>query len=128
MENELSYRKTPLPELFENLSTMNIGLTGKVFEKTGQLLDNQISSTAGDCLNIALSETEGLFNTALILLKQLADNLGKFDVEGQISGIHSVKEECESVLKVLETNKSEKIRSIKILCVCAGAAVAILLI
>ena len=128
MESELTYRRTPLPELFLKLSINRPGVLGSVFEKTGKLLEAKLNSSVESCIGVAIDEVEGVSKSAVIVLNQLAANLGKFDVEGQVNGIRSVAEESRSILKSLEENKTEKLRGIKTLGVCAGAAVAILLI
>ncbi len=128
MENELLYRRTPLPDLCRRVSGDATGKITHIFDKLASILDTQVSSNVEQCMHIALSETEGLSKEFTSVMKQLGNNLGKYDIEGQINGIRSVKDECGSVLKSLENNQSERVRSIKTLGLCAGAAVAILLI
>ena len=128
MENELTYRKIPLPDLCRMVSSMNVGVVGKFFDKTATILDSKISSTVESCVQISLSEVDGISKMLDSVLRQLGNTLGKFDIDGQVTGIRSVKEECRSLMKTLEFNQKEKIRSIRTLGVCAGAAVAILLV
>lgn len=128
MESELTYRRIPLPDICRMIGSMNIGLIGKIFAKVATLLDAKTSSSVVSCMQIALLDVDGVSRNLTPVMKQLGCNLGKFDVDGQIVGIRSVKEECRSILKSLETNQTEKMRSIKTLGVCAGAAVAILLV
>ena len=62
-----------------------------------------------------------------VLLK-IGKILGKFDIDGQIKGIETVKEECIAILKSLSEHQRERSRSIKTIGICAGVAIAILLI
>ena len=128
VENELTYRHSPLPELFCMFSSRDSGPIGKVLVRTGEMLNEQISASVNDCMNIAITEAEGLSDKLVNVLKQLGNDLGKFDIDGQLNCISAVKVSCELLLKSISTKQTEKVRSMKTIGICAGAAVAILLI
>ena len=62
------------------------------------------------------------------LLAQLGYTLGRFDLDGQLQGIRSVSQRCEELLASIRNNRDERIRSYQTIGVCAGAALAIILI
>jgi len=54
--------------------------------------------------------------------------LGRFDLPGQLEGIQAVRKRCEESLESIRKNRNERLRSYQTLGVCAGAALAIILI
>ena len=76
----------------------------------------------------ALSQVQGLPKSIYSAFILLGNTLGKFDLEGQISGIDAVRSFCEQELNSLSANKQNRIRSYETLGICAGAALAVLLI
>ena len=128
MENMLLYQCTPLPELCRFAANESSGKLRQLCEKFASSLDMQISPNVSECMENVLSDTEGLSKKFAGIVKDLGMTLGKFDVDGQVNGIRSVRNNCESILKELETDQSMRIRSIKTIGICAGAAIAILLV
>ena len=62
------------------------------------------------------------------LLKELGKTLGRFDLPGQLRGIEGVRRSSRKALDQLERNRDVRLRSYQTLGLCAGAALAILLI
>ena len=62
------------------------------------------------------------------VMTELGDHLGRFDLQGQINGLEHCREHCVSKLKLLSDNKEKRLRSYQTLGLCAGAAIAILLV
>ena len=62
------------------------------------------------------------------LLVQLGQTLGRFDLSGQLQGIRAVQKRCEETLEMIRKNRDERLRSYQTLGVCAGAALAIILV
>ena len=62
------------------------------------------------------------------LIYQLGKSLGRFDLPGQLKGIAAAKESCKRELRELERNREQRLRSYRTLGLCAGAALAVLLI
>ena len=54
--------------------------------------------------------------------------IGKFNVNGQIKGFSSVNEACKQHLHRLSEGRDTRLRSYQTLGLCAGAALAILLV
>ena len=56
----------------------------------------------------------------------LGASLGRFDLQGQLQGIESVRAQCRKDLAELEDNRDQRLRSYQTLGLCAGCALAIL--
>ena len=128
MTSELKYRMTSLPELIGRASVHTSGALWQMFSALDRELTAQIAPNAESCLKIALEKTEGIPVLTGRILRMLGRNLGKFDLTGQISGINFVKDACRENLARIARDKKERLRSYRTLGVCAGIALAILLL
>lgn len=128
MESELQFSLSPLPELCRQAGRKIGGNLKNVFLDFGQELDWQQSPDVYSCLLEALRKNPGLTPKIKKLLMQLGHTLGKFDLPGQLRELEAVQTACALELKELENNKSDRLRSYQTLGLCAGAALAILLI
>lgn len=127
-ECELQYRLTPLPELCRNAAQECSGALQKLFLQLSKELEEQISPNVSSCMHAAIAVTNQLPNQTKQVLNLLGDSLGKFDLNGQIRGIESVRSECNRMLDALSENQDVRLRSYKTLGLCAGAALVILFI
>ena len=80
------------------------------------------------CMAAAIRESGELPNRIRSILAQLGHSLGRFDLEGQIQGIRTVRRRTEESLESIRKNRDERLRSYQTLGICAGAALAIILI
>jgi len=128
MTSELQYRMTPLPELIDRAACHTSGTLWQVFSALDRELATQIAPNAEACLRAALENTDGIPTLTGRVLRMLGRSLGKFDLAGQISGINFVKDACRENLNKLQKDKAERLRSYRTLGVCAGIALAILLL
>lgn len=124
---ELQYRLTPLPELCRLISAEQKNLVGQVFLRLSQELESQILPDVEACMNNCL-EKEELPKRLEEGLKLLGQNLGRFDLDGQLKGIEMVRNYCDRELEFLGKNREERLRSYQTLGLCAGAALAILFV
>ena len=99
-----------------------------VFMNTYRELKLQKLPDAGSCMSAALRKSGDLPVKIRRLLAQLGYTLGRFDLDGQLQGIRSVSQRCEELLASIRNNRDERIRSYQTIGVCAGAALAIILI
>ena len=127
LESELRYRLTPLPDLCCLVASSLSGNIGKVFRALHEELEQQIAPDAGCCMNVAVS-VANLSVISIQLLKDLGRTLGRFDLEGQVQGIEAVRKETLSALEQLVKDQDARLRSYQTLGLCAGAALAILLL
>ncbi|MBE6943559.1 MAG: hypothetical protein E7453_04770 [Ruminococcaceae bacterium] len=128
MSSELKYRMTSLPELIGRASAYTSGALWQVFSILDRELTTQIAPNAEACLKVAVENTEGIPVLTGKMLRMLGRNLGKFDLSGQISGINFVKDACRENLVRIAKDKKERLRSYRTLGVCAGIALAIILL
>lgn len=128
MECELQYRLTPLPELCRQAATESIGFLKQVFLSLANELEDQISPDVERCMLAALSGIKDIPRLTLHSLELLGRSLGRFDIQGQLMGLESVRSECRQHLDMLLKNQGVRLRSYKTLGLCAGAAIAILFI
>ena len=128
IECELKYRLTPLPDLCRNVAQEFNNIIGSVFSKLAVEMDKQISSDISDCLNAVLSTTESVPPITKEELILLGRNIGKFDLDGQLKGLETVKQDCKRNLNSLSFNRENRLRSYQTLGLCAGAALAILFV
>ena len=128
MESELRYRYTPLPQLCRLAGEQNYGKISKIFLLLADELDAQISPNASNCMAATLDKLEGLDTALCEVLKELGNNLGRFDADGQVRGMESVRNACQEKLQILSLNMDSRLRSYQTLGLCAGAAIAILFV
>lgn len=127
MEWELKYRMTELPELCGLVAAAAGGQVGKVFASLAEKL------TLGEVEDLSGSFQGILANLELTRpcrknLRLLGSSLGRYDLEGQLLGLEAVRHQCEKDLLSLEEGGRQRIRSYQTLTLCAGAALAILLL
>lgn len=127
MECELQFRLTPLPDLCRQAGREGSGPVAQVLLRLSQELDCQISPDVASCMQAALSSIEVPSHTARNL-ELLGASLGRFDMNGQLKGLESVRASCRRDLEALETNRDARLRSYQTLGLCTGAALAIIFI
>lgn len=128
MECELQFRLTPLPELLRLSAEMSSGIVESFFKSAHRELELHTTPNAGKCMLVALESCSNMPSAAKGLLTQLCKNIGKFDLEGQIKEIESIRTEARKILESHSKNMDTRLRSYKTLGLCAGAALIILFI
>lgn len=128
MEAELRYRLTPLPELCDMIARETSGILRSVFQNLCRELTERKLPDAGSCMAAVLQSTGEIPITIRRVLSHLGHSLGRFDLDGQLQGIQSVRKRCEHLLERIQKNRDERLRSYQTLGICAGMALAIVLI
>ena len=128
MESQLAYRLTPLPELFREASTLTSGTLGQVFEALSESLEFRCYPEVSGCMEAVLENAPQLPTQTHQALLSLGSTLGKLDLAGQRKELLTLRGECRRNLQALRRNRGERLRSIRTLGFCAGAALSILLI
>lgn len=128
LEADLQYRLTPLPELCRMAAGETKGLLRAVFLNLYRELKWQQLPDAGSCMYAAIQRSGEIPTKVRRLLVQLGHTLGRFDLPGQLQGIQSVRKRSEDTLADIRKNRDERLRSYQTLGICAGAALAIILI
>lgn len=125
---ELQYRMTPLPQLCRQGALECSGTLKNIFLSFADEMDKQVSADARTCMNTVLARYSDLPVHSTYILQQLANCLGRFDLAGQIKDLQMVSAECEERRSEMIKNKDSRLRIYQALGLCAGAALAILLI
>lgn len=128
MEWELSCRRTPLPQLLRSAAGTAQGELKKLLLELAGELELQIVPDAACCTAVVLDKFTRLPKSAMAVLTLLGQSLGRFDLEGQLGELASVKAECSRLLEEHCAGRESRIRNYQTLGLCAGAALAILFV
>ena len=128
MQQEMAYHLSPLPELCRMAAGETKGILRVVFMNLYRELKWQQLPDAGSCMYAAIQRSGEMPARVRRLLVQLGQTLGRFDLSGQLQGIRAVQKRCEETLEMIRKNRDERLRSYQTLGVCAGAALAIILV
>lgn len=124
---ELNFRLTPLAQLCELSAEQGKSLK-QVFRLFAEELDKQISPDPARCMDAALSRTEDISGCVVLFFREFGGTIGKFDLEGQVSELKSLREKCSNALCVLEKSRDIRIRNCQTLGFCIGVAMTIILL
>ena len=128
LENELQYRLTALPELCRLAANSTKGDLRRVFLNLHDELNSRKLPDAGSCMYAAIHKTGEIPAGVRRLLIRLGNGLGQFDLPGQLRELHAVRDRCQESLARIRNNREEQLRCCQTLGVCAGAALAVILI
>ena len=128
MECELQYRLTPLPELCRQVARHFKEMPGNVFYELSLEMDSLSVSDIESCVANVLNRLKKIPSITKDKIELFGRSVGRFDLEGQLKGIDAVRDDCRKTLKHLENNRENRLRSYQTLGLCAGAALAILLV
>ncbi|MBQ2785576.1 MAG: stage III sporulation protein AB [Oscillospiraceae bacterium] len=128
MESDLEYRLTTLSVLSKKTAEILTGSMQRLFFNFAKELDGQMAPDAAYCMTVALNNTPELPKKTVEYLRALGQNLGVFDLQGQLRGLESVRSNCMLAVTQMEQQRPQRVRSYETLGLCAGAALAILLI
>ena len=127
MVSELQSRHPPLSVLLRSALAGETGELAQFWEAVAQELDRQVMADAAECMAAVLEGSSfppGIRDGLLVL----GATLGRFDLEGQLRELEAVSEECGRRAELLGAQRDSRVRSCRALGLCAGAALAILLI
>ena len=127
MQCELQYRMTPLPELCRQAGEQERNAVGYVLLMLARELECKVSPDAEQSMCIVLENGGNLPVYTRKAFELLGSTLGRFDLDGQIMGLENVRAFCRSELDKLSENRNEKLRNYQTLGLCAGTALAIIL-
>ena len=128
MRCELEYRCIPLPDLCRKTAHITSDAISAYFTVLSKTLDGQVLPDPKSCCAYALSQQKNLPQSVRNVIQSLSDTLGCFDMNGQIEGLQATIKQAESVLEKLTLDQDVRLRSYQTLAICAGAALAILLV
>lgn len=128
MACELQYHMTPLPELCAMASAESEGTLGQVFSRLSEELENSTAPDVTAAMDAALRACVPLPEKTRDNLLLLGSSMGRFDLTGQLSALESVRASCRRDLEGFTANREIRLRNYQTLGLCAGAALAVLLI
>lgn len=128
MECELQYRLTPLPDLCKQAAEQRSGIIRDILLQLSLELNSQLLPDVSSCMHTVLANTSGTPQITQKVFEELGHSLGKFDLQGQLQGLEAARQQCRQALQVLTNNRDARLRSYQTLGICAGAALAIILI
>lgn len=126
--SELEFKLSPLPEICRTVSQTVGGCVGRIFTYLAAELDSQVCPNGACCMEAAVNTASDLPGSCRGYLLQLGKTLGRFDVAGQLSELSATKADCMEKLDKIRSEKDVRIRNYQTLGLCAGVALAILLI
>ena len=128
MENELEYQNSSLPVLCRQCAKHSAGQISAVFLLLSNEMEQQFKPDVFQCMQVVLDKI--CIQDAFIreTFRDLGKNLGGFHAGGQVSSLQRIRKNCEQELYNMKANKNNCVRSYQTLGLCAGAAIAILLV
>ena len=128
MACELQYRMTPLPELCRMASEETTGILRRVFHILSEELEQNTAPDVSAAMDTALRTGGELPEKTRDQLLALGRSMGRFDLTGQLSALESVRAGCRRDLEAFSAGREVRLRNYQTLGLCAGAALAIILI
>ncbi len=130
MKEQIVYRLTPLGELFTELAGLDDGEIAKFFAYCADVMRADRTSTlqAIFCDALRACGNLQLSRRTVRTLLSLALVLGKFDVDGQGRALDAAALRLADEIKELEENRHERCRGYRTIGICAGLAVAVILL
>lgn len=128
MEQDLRYRQLPLPDLLQNAMCQCDGVTLKVLTAYYHMLHRQATVDTEEGMKKILAEYQGISAQVREGFIKFARCIGQFDIAGQLITFANIREELTEAIKHMTKDHAAKKRSRQTLALCAGAAIAILLI
>lgn len=130
MKNEMLYSMAELPDLLLLLSQKVRGAVGSWLLSSGRKLQNEPTASVTDVMMECLECNDAMTysNATRSILYTLCLSLGKLDADGQIRAIDKALEELTAQRKYMEENRDLRVKSYRILGICAGLALAVVLL
>lgn len=128
MECELQFIQTPLPQLLQKTAGVLRGEMSRILARVGQELEEGAWAEVADCMEQVLAERPALSQRLHGHLRQLGQELGQFDLNGQLSSLRALREQCLLERQELARDRQTRLRSYQTLGLCTGAALAVLLL
>lgn len=125
---ELNCRMPPLSTLCREASALGTDSVGTVFARLAQELERQVLPDACACMDAALAGVPRLLPQTQKHFRSLGMGLGKFDLQGQLAALEAEIASCRRDLEQLQCNRRLRLRNYRSLGICAGIALAILLL
>lgn len=129
MRCEIQSRLTPTKELFEMASGICRGALRDVFQASAQRIELQTDSNVGQIMEAVLIRFGQLLPISCICrLRELGEILGAYEVQEQTQTLDALSGRLRASVEELRQGRAERCRSYEVMGVCAGCALAIILL
>lgn len=128
MEYELQFIQTPLPRLLQRTAGVLRGEMSRILARVGQELEEGDWAEVSQCMEQMLTQRPALSEQLRGHLRQLGQELGQFDLNGQLGSLRALREQCLLERGELARDRQNRLRSYQTLGLCTGAALAVLLL
>jgi len=126
MAEELRGRRSSLPELFYFGAELSGTVIGSIASDMARELEAQVTPDAASCLAVVMKRYS-LPPKTQELLMELGRGLGVFDLPGQLRELEAVGEKCAKLSEQMAAERDSRVRVMRAMGLCAGAAAAVLL-
>ena len=129
MKAEIEFHLTPLDEITRQLSTLSSGVLGEIFSGFSRDITLAPGVSCGVLMRRCLRMQKYRLPQELSdILGELFDLLGRQDVLAQIRAIELAEGRLQQVYAQSRSEKNERCRAYRTIGICAGLALAIVLI
>lgn len=130
MKSELATHGTPLPETFGMIAAATSGSVAAYFSSAAKNMNSKHWLSPMDGLGMAENQLKELQPEDPVgqILHDLSSGLGKFNLENHLESIESALVRLNLIYHNAEQEKIARCRTYKTLGLCAGIALAIILI
>ena len=126
---EIPGRLSSVQELFVRAQECVSGVLKAFFQFCAQQTLAQSEPEISCIMDLALDRYEERLPTpCIVLLRQMGQVLGAYDAQEQVEVLSALSERAASALTNLRAGKADRCRSYEVLGVCAGCALAIILL
>jgi stage III sporulation protein AB len=128
MRNELNCRCIPLPDLCKCAADTSEGVVAAFWSNLASELEAQICPDPLQCTLGALSRTKNVPQSMCDAVHMVGKTLGAFDLQGQLDGFDNICMHLDEVIHKRTKQQDIRVRGYRTAGVCAGIALAIILI
>lgn len=130
LKSELSFHNTPLPQAFSSLAEDAMGSVKGYFSLIASEMEQKCWLTPMTAMELASALLTELppGDPARQVLRELGSGLGKFDLDSQLQEIDAALWRLEELRKQADEERTLRCRTYQTLGICAGLALAILLV
>ena len=123
LKSEMLYRRTPLPQALGMLAEHSAdAAVGGLLAKAAKKLEESCTLSVHAAFRAALGMADGQ------ALLSLSLSLGQLDLDGQERALELASERLSAQLRLLEQGRSARCRSYATIGICAGMALAVILL
>lgn len=126
LQRELDAKGYALAQLCRNAAQVSRGIVSRFWSSLSIALDARLSASVSECIEEVMTAYRSMPQSSANAFRELGNCLGKYDREVQLQGILAVLSDAKVTLQSYRDNQPGRIRCYQTLGLCAGAAIAIL--